>query len=89
MGMNQPDKGKEMTGYLKTINFTNLCRRNGQTIYFAKDKEKQIGINKRNADMNDIHQREHYSQDHFLKSRKATLFLMKISHQRVLLKEFI
>ncbi|HEY4798593.1 MAG TPA: OstA-like protein, partial [Bacteroidia bacterium] len=40
-------KGKDMTGYFKDNNIVKIfVEGNGQTIYFAKDKKKFIGVNK-------------------------------------------
>ncbi|MBI4945407.1 MAG: organic solvent tolerance protein OstA [Bacteroidetes bacterium] len=85
-------KGKEMTGYFKNNKLSRIyVEGNGQTIYFAKDKEKKIGINKADCSNLIIYLKENAIEKiTFLKKPDATLFPMKdFVPKEFLLKEFV
>ncbi|MBI4931732.1 MAG: organic solvent tolerance protein OstA [Bacteroidetes bacterium] len=71
-------KGKQMTGYFKDNNLVKIyVEGNGQTIYFAKDKEKMIGVNKAECSDLIIYLKENAVDNiTFLKKPDATLFPM-------------
>ena len=85
-------KGKEMTGYFKNNKLAKiLVEGNGQTIYYAKDGKKNIGINK--ADCSDL---MIFVKDNavkkitFLKKPDATLFPMSdYKPKEYFLKDFV
>jgi hypothetical protein len=65
---------------------------NGQTIYFVKDKEKKIGINRADCSNLMIYVKDNSIEKiTFLKKPDATLFPMKdfIDPKGFLLKEFV
>lgn len=84
-------KGKEMIGYFKDNEIYRLnIKGNGQTIYFPKDKDKFIGVNK--AESSDL---IIYIKDRkvdriiFLKKPVATLYpLGQLSPQEMILDNF-
>jgi len=85
-------KGKEMTGYFTKNKLSKIfVEGNGQTIYFVKDKDKQIGINKANCSNLMIYVKDNTIEKiTFLKKPDATLFPMKdFSPKEFLLKEFV
>ncbi len=84
-------KGKQMTGYFKKNKLSKIhVEGNGQTIYFAKDKEKLIGVNKAECSNLLIYVKENEVQKiTFLKKPDATLFPMSdFSPSEFKLKDF-
>jgi lipopolysaccharide export system protein LptA len=85
-------KGKQMTGYFKKNELRKiLVEGNGQTIYFAKDKEKLIGVNKAECSNLMIYIKENQvDKITFLKKPEATLFPMKeFTPDEFKLKDFV
>ena len=85
-------KGKEMTGYFKKNNLSKIVvEGNGQTIYFAKDKAKLIGVNKAECSNLMIRVKENkVDKITFLKKPDATLFPMKdFTPEEFKLKDFV
>src|ERR1035437_10153613 len=72
-------KGKVMTGYFKDNKLSKIyVEGNGQTIYFVKDKEKKIGINRADCSNLIIYIKDNSIEKiTFLKKPDATLFPMK------------
>lgn len=85
-------KGKEMTGYFSDNKlYKILVEGNGQTIYFAKDRDKLIGVNKTECSNLIIFVKENkVDKITFLKKPDATLFPMTdFSPKEFLLKGFV
>lgn len=85
-------KGKQMTGYFKQNKLTKIfVEGNGQTIYFAKDKEKLIGVNKAECSNLMVYVKENkVDKITFLKKPDATLFPMSdFTPKEFLLKDFV
>jgi len=85
-------KGKEMTGYFEKNNLARIyVEGNGQTIYFAKDKDKMIGVNKADCSNLMIYLKENeVDKITFLNKPDATLFpISDFTPAEFKLKEFI
>lgn len=85
-------KGKQMTGYFKKNKLNKIfVEGNGQTIYFAKDKEKLIGVNKAECSNLMIRVKENKADKIiFLKKPDATLFPMSdFTPEEFKLKDFV
>lgn len=85
-------KGKQMTGYFIKNKLTKIfVEGNGQTIYFAKDKNKLIGVNKAECSNLMIYVKENkVDKITFLKKPDATLFPMSdFSPAEFKLKDFV
>ncbi|MBI3503039.1 MAG: organic solvent tolerance protein OstA [Bacteroidetes bacterium] len=85
-------KGKKMTGYFKDNKLSKIhVEGNGETIYFAKDKEKLIGVNKAMCSNLMIYVKdEEVKKITFLKKPDATLFPMKeFTPEDFKLKDFV
>lgn len=85
-------KGKQMTGYFTKNELAKiLVEGNGQTIYFAKDKNKLIGVNKAECSDLMIYIKENQvNKITFLKKPDATLFPMKdFTPEEFKLKDFL
>ncbi len=84
-------KGKQMTGYFNENKLVRIfVEGNGQTIYFAKDKDKLIGINRANCTNLMIYIKDNSVEKiTFLKKPDATLFPMSdFIPKEFLLKDF-
>ena len=84
-------KGKQMTGYFNENKLVRIfVEGNGQTIYFAKDKDKLIGINRANCTNLMIYIKDNSVEKiTFLKKPDATLFPMSdFMPKEFLLKDF-
>lgn len=85
-------KGKEMTGYFRDNKLVRIfVEGNGQTIYFAKDKNSLIGINKAECSNLMIFIKENkVDKITFLNKPDATMFPMSdFSPKEFLLKDFV
>lgn len=85
-------KGKEMTGYFSDNKLCKiLVEGNGQTIYFAKDKGKLIGVNKAECSNILIYVTDNkVNKITFLKKPDATLFpISDFNPKEFLLKGFV
>ena len=85
-------KGKQMTGYFKKNKLAKIfVEGNGQTIYFVKDKEKLIGVNKAECSNLMIRVKENkVDKITFLKKPDATLFPMnEFTPDEFKLKDFV
>ncbi len=85
-------KGKNMYGFFKDNKLHKIrVEGNGQTIYYAKDKEKLVGVNK--ADCSDILiyiKEKELNKIVFINKPDATLFpISELSPSELLLKDFI
>jgi len=84
-------KGKQMTGHFRENKLAKIfVEGNGQTIYFAKDKEKLIGVNRANCTNLMIYITDNkVAKITFLKKPDATLFPMnEFVPKEFLLKDF-
>jgi lipopolysaccharide export system protein LptA len=84
-------KGRKMTGYFKDNELYKIeVKGNGQTIYYAKDKENFIGVNKaESSDMTLYRENKHIKKIVFLTKPDATLFpLNKAPKEEIVLKGF-
>lgn len=84
-------KGKQMIGYFTENKLSKIfVEGNGQTVYFAKDKQKLIGVNKANCTNLMIYIKENSVEKiTFLKKPDATLFPMNdFNPKDFLLKDF-
>ncbi len=85
-------KGKQMTGYFYKNELSKiLVEGNGQTIYFAKDKNKLIGVNKAECSNLIVYIKEKQVEKiTFLKKPEATLFPMSdFTPEEFKLKDFL
>ncbi len=85
-------KGKDMTGFFKNNELVKIhVVGNGQTIYFPKDKDKYVGVNKADCNNLVIYITENeVKKITFLKKPEATLFPMSDFNQKdFTLKDFI
>lgn len=85
-------KGKQMTGTFKENKLSKIfVEGNGQTIYFAKDKEKLIGVNRADCNSLMIYVKENAVEKiTFHRKPDATLFPMSdFVPKEFLLKDFV